>query len=89
MDKLEVITRLRELAKQSPSSREGLKLLVDDSVTLGLAIRDQYRGHDVPETVWHFLSDADIRFKESQYRVIQLRELEEILRTWESGRAGQ
>jgi hypothetical protein len=39
---------------------------------------------DVPETIWHFLSDADIRFKDEAYAQLQLTDVRRELDEWGS-----
>jgi hypothetical protein len=78
----EVIAAIRRLADRAPQTREELSALEMESVELALHIQKRTSLHDVPEHVWHFLSDADIRFKEPKYAQVQLVLLHEVLKDW-------
>ncbi len=82
--KVELIAALRALLERVPQTREELQLLQDESVALALHVQRQMAIHDVPEAVWHFLSDPDIRFKDPAYAEMQLSELGEVLARWQS-----
>ena len=41
---------------------------------------------ELPHFVWHYLSDADIRARDSEYRASQDREIREIISELEQGR---
>ena len=56
--------------------------LMADSAAVSADI-DHELANVVPETVWHFLSDADIRFKDSRYAIAQLSALASTLARWE------
>ena len=53
----ELIVVLRALASRRPKTREEMKQLQDDSLALALHIQRRMSLHDVPEPIWHFLSD--------------------------------
>lgn len=40
----------------------------------------------VPEIIWHYLSDADIRFKDREYARVHLDIMETVVRDLERGR---
>ena len=60
---------LRSLLARTPSSEQDLLRLEAELFVLGERISASSMG--VPEFVWHFLSDADIRFKDSAYSQMQ------------------
>lgn len=74
---------LRELAAQRPASAEELARMERGSLLLRLHIQSHSLGTNMPEVVWHFLSDADIRYKSSGYRDTQTAELLSALDRWE------
>lgn len=78
----EVIAAVSSLAARRPKSREEMSSLERESVALALHIQKRTALHDVPEVVWHFLSDVDIRFKDSEYAEMQLAELRKVLEQW-------
>jgi acyl-CoA reductase-like NAD-dependent aldehyde dehydrogenase len=78
----EVIAAIQRLADRAPRTREELSALEMESVELALHIQKRTSLHDVPEHVWHFLSDADIRFKDPEYAQVQLVSLREVLKDW-------
>ncbi|TZG27244.1 hypothetical protein [Sphingomonas montanisoli] len=59
--------------------QRGLRLLAD--------VRGQAFASDVPEDVWHYLSDFDIRAKDPGYRDDQISWVREVLGA-EASRAG-
>jgi hypothetical protein len=82
--KSEAISAIRELASRDPRERNELSLLEQESLELALHIQKRTSLHDVPELVWHFLADADIRFKDPQYAQVQLAALNDVLEDWSS-----
>jgi transcriptional regulator len=78
----EVAAAIRSLAERLPRSREELSALERDSVELAIHIQKGTTLHDVPETIWHFLSDADVRFKDPEYARLQLAQVTEALDIW-------
>jgi hypothetical protein len=80
--KEDVVTAIRALAARVPRSRDEMEALEQESVALALHLQKHTSLSDVPEAVWHFLSDADIRFKDSRYAEQQRAGLEESLASW-------
>jgi hypothetical protein len=78
----DVIAAIRRLADRVPQTREDLSALEAESVELALHIQKRTALHDVPEHVWHFLSDADVRFKDPEYAQVQLVSLRDVLTRW-------
>lgn len=81
----QVVEAIRALAARTPQSRAEMKALEADSVTLALHIQKNTQLHDVPEAVWHFLFDADIRFKDPRYAELQLGGFDLMLSDWLGG----
>jgi hypothetical protein len=78
----EVVEAVRALAARVPRSHAELSALETDSVNLARHIQHGTSLHDVPHLVWHFLSDADIRFKDPAYAQLQLTRINEVLDAW-------
>jgi hypothetical protein len=78
----EVAGAVRALASRVPKSREELSALESDCVELARHIQNGTKLHDVPHLVWHFLSDADVRFKDPEYARLQLSRIVEVLDAW-------
>jgi len=62
---------LRELAAKRPDSAGELAHVQRGSLLLRLHIQSHGLGTDMPEIAWHFLSDADIRYRSPDYGVAQ------------------
>ena len=78
-----VVAALRAIAAKKPGTREELTDLEAEAFVLGERIQGSRVCDDLPHVVWHFLSDADIRFKDEQYREMQVRQLDEAITAWE------
>ena len=78
----DVVAAVRDLAARKPASREDASSLAHESAALALHIQKRTSLHDVPEAVWHFLSDADVRFKDPKYAEVQLAEIASVLEKW-------
>lgn len=83
LNRVNVVSALRAIAEREPRTRDELTELEAESFLLGERIRKSTVCDDLPHLVWHFLSDADIRFKDERYRQSQLRLLEECIAAWE------
>jgi hypothetical protein len=81
----EVIAAIQKLAGSAPQSRHELSILERESLDLALHIQKRTALHDIPELVWHFVADADVRFKDPAYAEMQLAQLSEVLKDWERG----
>jgi hypothetical protein len=82
----QIIAVIQRLADRVPRTRDELSVLEAESVELALHIQKRTALHDVPEHVWHFLSDADIRFKDPGYAQVQVESLREVLAHWAAER---
>ena len=76
----EIFAALREIAATRPSGKSELQDLESRSAALSrhLAAHGDL-ANQVPELVWHFLSDADIRFKDPHYADLQLSQMSVLL----------
>ena len=83
MTREELLLALQALAARDPVSREDLVQLEAESFLLAEQIRQSPVCHKTPEIVWHFLSDADIRFKDEEYKRWQCQRLVDGIRQWE------
>jgi len=80
----QLISTLRVLAMRDPASQEELDELVNDCASLSQHIQiSPALASSVPKVVWHFLSDADIRFKDPRYAAMQLEGFRSALAKWE------
>jgi hypothetical protein len=82
-----LVEALRALALRMPTDKAGLAALEKDSLSLRRHVQQSQAVGDLPETVWHFLDDADIRFKDRDYAAQQLAGLARCLSRMESGTA--
>ena len=80
----ELIPLLRRLADRAPASRDELRTLQGEFAELAAHISvTPSLANSTPEAVWHFLSDADIRFKDPAYAKAQLVGYLSALAQWE------
>ena len=80
----ELITLLRRLADRAPVNHTELHALQEESEALAAQISaTPSLATSTPEAVWHFLSDADIRFKDPRYAKAQLAGYLLALAQWE------
>ena len=77
-----MIAAVHDLAARRPQSRDEMSTLERESVALALHIQRRTTLHDVPEAVWHFLSDVDVRFKDSKYAEMQVAQITKVLDQW-------
>jgi hypothetical protein len=82
---VELLRVLRTLAARDPRTQEELTQLEAESFVLGERIQKSALCNETPEIVWHFLADADIRFRDAEYKRSQCQDLIECVRTWETG----
>jgi hypothetical protein len=80
--KEDVIAAVRALAARTPRSQEEMRAIEAEGVALALHLQKHTPLSDVPEAVWHFLSDVDIRFKDPRYSEAQLGNLDAALASW-------
>jgi hypothetical protein len=75
-----MVSEIEQLASRFPRNREDPVSLESASTALLLRLQAS-TGVDVPELVWHFLSDADVSFKDPLYASSQMAGLAEALAT--------
>ena len=59
-----------------------MRVLSQEAAALAVHIQRHLKEVSVPEAVWHFLADVDIRYKDPGYAKEQLRVFESALRDW-------
>jgi hypothetical protein len=80
----QLIANLRALAERQVATSAERDAAIADCSALNAEISlDPELANIVPETVWHFLSSADVRFKDSSYAITQLSALASSLIYWE------
>lgn len=79
----QVRAALRELAAKRPGSASELGRVQRGSLLLRLHIQSHGLGTEMPEIAWHFLSDADIRYRSPDYGVAQTEGLLSALDLWQ------
>lgn len=80
----ELAALLQQLAASRPKTRQELSDLEARCVSLSRYLTSSApRNLEVPEIVWHFLSDADIRFKDSAYAEAQIAGVLEASASWQ------
>lgn len=67
----EVACRLRQLRGLRVERQEGLRSWYTAAHELERFIGQAPLGSPFPEVLWHYLSDADIRLKDEEYRTLQ------------------
>lgn len=83
LSKAQAIAKLRRLALVQPDSESAVSFLAAESAVLHdrIVASDFFR--ELPYGIQHFLSDADIRFKDSSYQEWQKKGLLDALERWE------
>ena len=76
----ELQSALREIAAARPSSPSELLAIQARCSALSKQLTSQrHLADQVPELVWHFLADADIRYKDPRYAEIQFTQMDSFL----------
>ncbi len=86
-----VLRELRALFIRDPRTKPDLRAWENDSIALWRRIRSSYRVEvcdRMDEVAWHYLSDADLRVKDSEYAEMQRAEFEQWLLQAEKRLAG-
>jgi hypothetical protein len=83
--KAELVDALRQIAALRPTDKASMRLAAKDAAALAIHVQKHMKGLEVPEIVWHFLSDVDIRWKDPKYAAIQLAQLDALLAEWSHG----
>jgi hypothetical protein len=74
-----LITALKELAARPVTNRKELAAWRAEADRLEQSLTPE-QADGVPQFVWHYLADADIRLRNPGYRADQERQLEQALR---------
>jgi hypothetical protein len=74
-----LITALRELSARPVTNRKELAAWRVEADRLEQSLTPE-QADGVPQFVWHYLADADIRLRNPGYRADQERQLEQALR---------
>ena len=81
----EIASRLRKLQQTSPTTKDGLVAWYSESRAFAQWLELQPSAVDLPEEVWHYLHDADIRVKDQERRKQQDKMLNEVIASLERG----
>ncbi len=81
----EIASRLRTLQQASPTTKDGLAAWYSESRVFAQWLELQPSAVDLPEEVWHYLHDADIRVKDPERREQQDKMLSAIIASLERG----
>ncbi|WP_454832686.1 hypothetical protein [Pseudoxanthomonas wuyuanensis] len=81
----EIARRLRQLQRASPTSKDGLDAWYSDARGFAKWLESQPAAVDLPEQVWHYLHDADIRVKDPERAAEQNEMLTGIIASLEQG----
>lgn len=84
-DLKDIAGRLRRLQQTSPTNRDGLAAWDADGRAFLKWLDAQPAAVDLPEQVWHYLHDADIRIKDPERRAEQDEMLNDIISSLERG----
>ena len=84
LGKADAIAALRKLATRQPSSSDELSVLCAESVVLSDRIKKSEFFRELPYGIQHYLSDADIRYKDKEYGARQTSEMLRAVEEWES-----
>lgn len=77
-----VIDSLRELLESEPRSSGEVAAWYEKAKELKAFLQRDDGLHKVPHVFWHYLEDADIRFKDPRYAQAQISGVEDSMRVW-------
>jgi hypothetical protein len=79
----EILSQLIELPNQKPKNKD--EMLILNRNNLDLILRINALGFDdCPSEIRHYLSDADIRFKDEKYAEYQTKKLLDAIDSWKN-----
>lgn len=81
----EIAVELSRLLATSPTDKELLPAWYQASRAFVEKLNTELGDVNLPEEVWHFLSDADIRAKDPEFRAVQIQAITEVIRELERG----
>lgn len=76
---------LRMLLESEPASAEQVSAWYARAEALKRTLQSSVCGIDVPHLIWHYLDDADIRFRDGSYAQDQILAVEKIVEEWGGG----
>ncbi|HEL3814204.1 TPA: hypothetical protein UMY79_001063 [Stenotrophomonas maltophilia] len=76
---------LRMLLESEPASAEQVSAWYTRAEALKRTLQSSVCGIDVPHLIWHYLDDADIRFRDGSYAQDQILAVEKIVEEWGGG----
>lgn len=76
------VARLQMLLKSEPTSVEQISDWYRSAETLKLALQSGSSEINVPHVIWHYLDDADIRFRDRAYAEDQISAVERSIEEW-------
>jgi hypothetical protein len=82
---MDIARDLRRLQKSSPNSRDELDAWYLDARRFVEKLGDAHPDVSLPQQVWRFLHDADIRVKDQSYALQQNEALSEVIASLEAG----
>ncbi|HEU0154168.1 MAG TPA: hypothetical protein VFQ84_12575 [Arenimonas sp.] len=73
------------MSDSSPLDRSLLPAWRQEADAFAERLGAEFCAVDMPEEVWHFLHDADIRAKDPRFREIQIQMIHELIQELENG----
>jgi hypothetical protein len=85
-EKLAAVAELLErLAASSPTDTAALTAWYERTEAFEKTLDTEYRSIELPNVVRHYLNDADIRFKDAEYKASQEAQIAEVIAALRSG----
>lgn len=81
----EIAAGLRQLRRSSPIAEQALPEWNEQSRRFAGRLTGDFSAVDLPEEVWHYLHDADLRIKDPDYKQTQDQTMDEIIADLERG----
>lgn len=81
----EIASELRRLQRSSADTTGELARWHEEGRRFTRRLSSDFAGVDLPEAVWHYLHDADLRAKDPRYRQMQDQALDEVIADLERG----
>ena len=81
----EIAAGLRQLRRSSPVAEQSLPEWNEQSRRFADRLGADFSAVDLPEEVWHYLHDADLRIKDPDYKRTQDQTMDEIIADLERG----
>jgi hypothetical protein len=81
--------RLRSLAESSPTAPEHLPHWYEESEAFRKYVAAEHPGVELPHFISHYLSDADIRARDADYRAAGQKTILQVIASFERGEVPQ